>query len=108
MPSPTEVSTRMLPWPTTHPVPTRVVPRSRTLGSMTVSGPTSTPSSASKRSGSSRVTPDLMSAEAMRRVMARAASERSSWSFTPCASTGGTRTATAPGPSAASATRSVR
>ena len=75
---------------------------------MIVSGPTSTPSSASNRSGSSSVTPDFMSAEAMRRVMARMASDRSSRSFTPCASSGETRTATAPGPSAASATRSVR
>ena len=107
-PSATVVSVRMEPCPTRQPAPMRVAPRSRTPGSRMVSGPTCTPSSQSKRSGSSIITPAFMSSWPMRRVSARAASESSSWSFTPAASTGETRAAAAPGPSAASATRSVR
>ena len=107
-PSASAMSVRIAPAPIRQPAPTRVRPLSRAFGSMTVSGPISTPSSQSNRSGSSMVTPARMSADARRRRSTRPARASSSRSFTPEASSGDTGTATAPPARAAIATRSVR
>ncbi len=101
-------SFRITPAPMRQPVPTRVRPRSRAPGSTTTSAAISTPSSQSKRSGSSMVTPARISAVARRRRSARAARASSSRSLTPAACAGSTGTAVAPAERPAIATRSVR